>query len=251
MHAYIFIDLDDTLFQTLRKLKPGYNPAELVARALLADGRENSFATPKQQWLWQWLSRDFKIVPVTARDGGAFQRVLLSFTEEAVLNHGAVILDKHGQVDAEWQQQMQAERAHWQAKLHALWQVILAYCENFPDYKPRLVDDYGETWFAVVKHRSGDEAPLRQLLDDCLLNHPALTDGSFYWHLNSNNLAILPDAIRKERAVAFLLDRYQQQAGEIFSIGAGDSLTDVPFLALCDYALIPSNTQLFKALSLL
>ncbi|WP_239649596.1 hypothetical protein [Methylocucumis oryzae] len=121
---------------------------------------------------------------------------------------------------------------------------------EFPDYKPRLVEDYGETWFAVIKHRSGDEAPLRQLLDDCLLNHPALTDGSFYWHLNSNNLAILPDAIRKERAVAFLLARYQQQAGEIFSIGAGDSLTDVPFLALCDYALIPSNTQLFKALSL-
>jgi predicted mannosyl-3-phosphoglycerate phosphatase (HAD superfamily) len=49
--------------------------------------------------------------------------------------------------------------------------------------------------------------------------------------------------------VQYLLDHYRRQHPEILTFGAGDSRTDAPFLALCDYALIPKNTQLFKTLA--
>ncbi|MGZ8946758.1 MAG: hydrolase, partial [Methylococcaceae bacterium] len=99
MQSYIFLDLDDTLFQTLRKCALGADDPNLQVRAFLPDGTPNSFATHKQQWLWHWLAKGFRIVPVTGRDVHAFERVTLPFQEEVILNHGAVILDKQRNID--------------------------------------------------------------------------------------------------------------------------------------------------------
>jgi len=62
-----------------------------------------------------------------------------------------------------------------------------------------------------------------------------------YWHLNGNNLAILPKVINKESAVGYLLARYREQHAELLTFGAGDSKTDAAFMALCDYAIIPKT----------
>lgn len=248
MQSYIFLDLDDTLFQTLRKCTPDTDSATLQVRAYLPDGTPNSFATRKQQWLWQWLAKGFRIVPVTARDVQAFYRVNLPFQEEAVLNHGAVILDKQGEVDTLWMDRMQQELPAYQEKLFVIWEAIEAYCRLHKGYKPRLVTDFGITWYGVIKHKDGTEATLKKLLDKLVKPHPHILDGSLYWHINGNNLAVLPRIITKESAVSYLLEGYQQQHADILTFGAGDSRTDAPFLALCDYALIPKNTQLFNTL---
>jgi len=248
MQSYIFLDLDDTVFQTLRKCAPGADSAALQVRAYLPDGTPNSFATRKQQWLWQWLAKGFRIVPVTARDVHAFRRVNLPFQEEVVLNHGAVILDKQGEVDAAWMDRMLRELPAYHEKLLALWEAVEAYCRRYNGYKARLVDDFDITWYGVIKHNDGTEATLEKLLDVVIKPDPFIRDGSLYWHINGNNLAILPRIINKESAVSYLLDGYRQQHPEVLSFGAGDSKTDAPFLALCDYALIPKNTQLFNAL---
>jgi len=106
MQSYIFLDLDDTLFQTLRKCPLGADDPTLQVRASLADGTANSYATHKQQWLWQWLEQGFKIVAVTGRDSLAFDRVNLPFQEEVVLNHGAIILNKQRTIDQIWMASM-------------------------------------------------------------------------------------------------------------------------------------------------
>lgn len=251
MQNYIFLDLDDTLFQTLRKCEHGPDDPALQVRAFLSDGTPNSFATRKQQWLWQWLQQGFKIVPVTARDGGAFRRVNLPFQEEVVLNHGAVILDKQRRFDEPWMARVLALLPGYYQKLLAVWEDVQLFAGRHDGYKLRLVRDFGIDWFGVVKHRSGAEMPLQMLLDEVVKPHPHIQDGSLYMHLNGNNLAILPKIINKEDAVRYLLDRYRQQHAEILTFGAGDSRTDAPFLALCDYALIPKNTQLFRTLTAL
>jgi hypothetical protein len=249
MQNYIFLDLDDTLFQTLRKCEKGPDDPALKIRAYLPDGTPNSYATHKQQWLWQWFAKDFRIVPVTARDAQAFARVDLPFREEVVLNHGAVILDKQSQVDRVWMDGMISAMPEYLEKLRAVWDQVTSCVDRLDGYKLRLVEDFGRIWYGVVKHRSGSEAPLKALVDDILKEHPYLLDGSLYWHLNGNNLAILPKIINKETAVSYLLERYRQQHPELLTFGAGDSHTDAPFMALCDYALIPKNTQLFKTLA--
>ncbi|MDP3877923.1 MAG: hydrolase [Methylobacter sp.] len=249
MQSYIFLDLDDTLFQTLRKCAPGVNDHGLQVRAFLPDGSANSFATQKQQWLWHWLSKGFKIVPVTARDVHAFERVNLPFQEEVVLNHGAVILDKQRKVDPVWQDNIMQTLPMYHQKLLEVWADVERYAARNPGFKPRLVDDFGTLWYGVIKHSDGSEATLKIVLDELIRQHPYVLDGSLYWHLNGNNLALLPKIINKESAVRYLLDRYRQQHPEILTFGAGDSNTDAAFMALCDYALIPKNTQLFQSLA--
>ncbi|MDP2902200.1 MAG: HAD hydrolase family protein [Methylovulum sp.] len=248
MQSYIFLDLDDTLFQTLRKCTPEGGNNTLAVRAFLPDGTPNSFATRKQQWLWQWLAKGFRIVPVTARDVHAFYRVNLPFQEEVVLNHGAVILDKQGVINRTWMDSILQRLPPYHEKLLALWETVEAYCHLHNGFKPRLVADFGITWYGVIKHSDGTEATLKKLLDSVVKPHPSICDGSLYWHINGNNLAILPSIINKESAVSYLLDSYKQQHSEVLTFGAGDSKTDAPFLALCDYALIPKNTQLFNTL---
>jgi hydroxymethylpyrimidine pyrophosphatase-like HAD family hydrolase len=245
MQRYIFLDLDDTLFQTLRKCPPDEH---LQAVAFLPDGSPNSYATPKQQWLWQWFSQDFEIVPVTGRDFGSFRRVNLPFKAEAVLNHGAVILDKFGAVDEVWQARMQGDLPPYLDKLQALWTEVDSFCRAHEGFRPQWISDFDSTWYGVIKHNDGSEESLKTLLAAVIVVHQHIIDGSLYWHLNGNNLAVLPRIINKESAVDYLLGQYQQQHGKILTFGAGDSKTDAPFLALCDYALIPKNTQLAKHL---
>jgi predicted mannosyl-3-phosphoglycerate phosphatase (HAD superfamily) len=247
MHSYIFLDLDDTLFQTLRKCPP--DASGLQVRATLADGTPNSFATPQQQWLWDWLEQGFKIVAVTARDVDAFNRVRLPFQQEVVLNHGAVILTPQRTVDAQWHAHIMSELPDYQQKLLTLWSAIEHYCQRHAGYKLRLVNDFGITWYGVLKHCDGTETPLMQVLELVIKNHPLVLSGCLYWHLNGNNLAILPNSIRKENAVRYLLTRYKKQSLDLITFAAGDSYSDAPFLSLCDYAIIPKNTQLASRLT--
>ena len=249
MQSYIFLDLDDTLFQTLRKCALGADDPKLQVRAFLPDGTPNSYATHKQQWLWHWLDKGFKIVPVTGRDIHAFDRVMLPFQEEVVLNHGAVILDKNRTVDSVWMDGMMQALPDYHEKLLEVWANVEAYCRRHTGFKSRLVRDFGITWYGVIKHADGTEAALRPLLDNIIKTHPSILDGSLYWHINGNNLAVLPKIINKESAVRYLIEGYQQQHPELLTFGAGDSHTDAPFMGLCDYALIPKNTQLFNSLA--
>ncbi len=248
MQTYIFLDLDDTLFQTLRKCPTPLTEHPVVVRAYLPDGTPNSFATAKQQWLWAWLQQTGKVIPVTARDHAAFHRVNLAFTEEIILNHGAVILDKQGQLDSFWMAKMRSELTDAYPHLFSVWKKIEAYCQHNSGYTLRLVSDFDTIWYGVVKHSEGTEAILKAILDDILITTSAFTEGHLYWHLNGNNLAVLPACINKQYAVSYLLQRYTKQHGEIVSFAAGDSKTDAAFMALCDYAFIPKNTQLHSEL---
>ena len=242
MQRFIFVDLDDTLFQTLRKCPEG--DPHLEARAFLANNSANSFASTKQQWLWSWISEGFRVVPVTGRDLGSFERVNLPFAEDIVLNHGAVILTPEREVDPEWMQGMLTALPAYYPNFMQLWQALEQFAVHKPEYKLRLVEDFGQLWYGVIKHQQASEASLQQLLIEHILPHPSVQDGSLYWHLNGNNLAVLPKIINKESAVAYLLARYQREYGPVLSFGAGDSLSDAPFLALCDYAILPKGTQL-------
>ena len=187
-------------------------------------------------------------MPVTARDVHAFERVNLPFQEEVVLNHGAVILNKQGTVDKVWMDNILQSLPAYQEKLLAVWAEVELYAQRHCDFKPRLVNDFGTIWYGVIKHSDGTEAILKTLLDEVIIAHPHVLDGSLYWHLNGNNLALLPKIINKESAVSYLLEGYKQQHSKVLTFGAGDSKTDAAFMALCDYALIPKNTQLFQAL---
>ena len=246
MHSLVFVDLDDTLFQTLRKCG---DSEVLQPRAYLKDGSVISYATPKQIWLWQWLNQADVIIPVTARNHDALSRVDLPFAHEAVINHGAVVLDKQGNLDSTWQAYMNETLPAYTLELKDLWLAVDAYAAKHPGLKPRLVDDFSITWYGVIKHEQADaaDAALNDLLQAVIVKHPAVINQRLYCHVNGNNLAVIPKIINKADAVNYLLDQYRQQYTDLISFGIGDSKTDLPFMRLCDYAMVPQKSQLGAA----
>lgn len=249
MERYLFVDLDDTLFQTRRKLADaGFGTAR--PSAYLRNGEAISYATEKQQRLWQGLSQGFRMVPVTARNYDAFQRVDLPFTHEAVLNHGATILHADRRLDEQWHARVSSAVRDHADDLQALTAAIQRYrsTPGNTGLRPRLIEDFGSSWYLVVKHESGDEQALERLKSEVVRQFPAVAAGKLYLHSNGNNLAVLPKPVNKADAVAYLLNEFNARHGcELLTLGMGDSLTDAPFMALCDYAVIPKNTQLHRA----
>lgn len=92
-----FVDLDDTLFQTHRRLNPDDS---FTLASTDKEGKPLGYMSQSQQALWAWLNDTTCVIPVTARDAAALARVTLPFKAGAICCHGAVILDKDGKKTA-------------------------------------------------------------------------------------------------------------------------------------------------------
>lgn len=192
---------------------------------------------------------------MTARDRSEIQRVKLPFDSWQVLTHGALILDKDGALQAQWQQHMYSKLAPLQEKLQQLSQLFANHSKNDSSqlvFTPHIdsfnngANDRELTIYLAIKHAQKDH----QALVDLSAKLPTLIrdfEQDFYVHVNANNLAILPHPVHKRHAVQFLLDNHLDSQRPSF--GFGDSLADLPFLQLLDWYGMPNHGQLHERLS--
>ena len=76
-----------------------------------------------------------------------------------------------------------------------------------------------------------------------------INSARFNVHCNNSNLAYMTPYASKRRAVTFLKKILRTEIKEpITFIGLGDSLSDTGFLSICDFQIIPSNSQIAEAL---
>ncbi|MFL0419230.1 sucrose-6-phosphate hydrolase [Sphingomonas sp. 179-I 2A4 NHS] len=229
----ILTDLDDTLFQTRRKCPSG--DGELTPMSFLADGSESGYATTKQAEFMAWLNNGV-VVPVTARSREVLGRVKIK-QEPAITSNGGCIILADGQVDKKW---------------HAILETAAAVGESVQDVYHRMtagldaetfrhwiVSENGLDLYVVIKDNVANGASLDQI-------QASIPEG---WrvHRNGNNLAFLPGWLNKRDAVRYLIAIVRQRDGEVPIIGAGDSHSDVGFMDLCDFAMTPTNSQLWKS----
>ncbi len=240
MRAIALVDLDDTLFQTLRKC-PADVPAErLVPLGFARDGSPLSYATPRQLNLLQWLSETAWLVPVTARSREALMRAHLPFSA-AICAHGGVIIGEDGEPDAAWQAHARAQSEALQQELEALRDRIAAQAEaSLVALRVRVLSEGDLGLYVLAKHEETDEAALHAIVDSVADDVPA----GWIVHRNGNNVALMPPWLGKQHAVAALLPRLRARHPDAPVIGIGDSLTDAPYMGLCDYAMIPKGSQL-------
>ena len=239
-----FVDLDDTLFSSARK-----QPAAdgLVPAALLRTGDVVSYSNPAQRGLRHMLECAAEVIPVTARNVDGYRRVLLRFDGRAVVSYGATILLPDGRVDGEWAQRVAPHLAHARADLESLLRLVATtYDPERTGLHVRLVSDASDPAYLVVKH-GNDEAMVQQAGLE-LIGRWVEQHAGFKLHINGNNLAVIPPGLGKEVAVAYLIERERQAHGALFTVGAGDSLTDLDFMRLCDVAIVPGRSQLADAL---
>ena len=248
VRTVIFTDLDDTLFRTARKTPP--EALEHSRRAARANNGRDSFATPRQQALLDWLD-PARCVPVTARGSEAFSRVLLPFAGPAtVLANGAVVLDADGVPDRSWQERIRRTLEPLRATLDALPERIRAEAARHDvAIRTWLVEEPGPGGVYAVAKAEADpsgaalEALVPGLRDALAADGTRGREGAWQIHLNGNNLALLPPGLSKAAATAHLLERLRGR-GEVLAIGVGDSASDLPFMRLCDAWITPSDSQI-------
>ena len=242
MKALVFADLDDTLFQTRRKV-PEREDAELTVASTLADGRPSGYATPVQRALLALLE-GARLVPVTARSREALARVAVA-AAPAVCANGGCILGEDGAPDRAWHARLAARAARADARVEEVFALVDGACATL-DVRRWIVAEDGLALYVVVKDNAEEGRALEALVAGPL--DGALPDG---WrvHLNGNNLALSPPWLAKRDAVAHLLPRLVGGRADLPVIGLGDSLSDAGFMDLCHYALAPTGSQLWRALA--
>lgn len=245
----VLSDLDDTLFQTRRKMTAEQARHTLLPGALDPALNPRSFMTQQQSMLVNWLLDHADLIPVTARGTEEFRRVTLAFTSWAVTTHGAVILTPAGQIEPAWQAHMLRQLAPYRERLLSMRHAatdMLAGCGI--DAWVRLHCEYEETpVYLVLKHRDSTRLNELNALAD-RLDKLFLADG-FYTHRNGNNVAWLPHPVDKGLAVSWLLEKLRAERGVFPVLGLGDSLSDHRFMRLCDWFGVPGKSQFADAIS--
>ena len=242
MKKILFADLDDTLFQSLEKCS---DRDTLEPAAFLKDGSAISFTTAAQRAFIAFAQDGMTMIPATARNLNAFQRVGLSFASYAVLDYGGIVLQPGGSVDQTWLARMQESMRAALPGLRELAGLIDAWAERTGfGGRARLIEDFATPFYLVVKDPDKVAARLEPIEREVV--QPWLDAGArdYFIHRNGNNLAILPNALNKSHAVAYVTGLLRQEHGDILTFGIGDSRSDARFMAACDYAIVPGRTQL-------
>ena len=259
---YALMDLDDTLFQTQRKIDawelPTTEPESLVCASVNKQGEPLSFMSQRQAVFFNWLLASTELIAVTARDRQEIKRVKLPFNSWQVLTHGAIILTSDGELLSTWQQQMYNALAPLQDTLNQLSEVFsnhskgansqLVFTPHSDTFNSGKISYSGSnkrklTIYLAIKHAQKDHQALKELAAQLTILVPDF-DTHFYVHVNANNLAILPHAVHKRHAVQFLLEQHLDHHRPSF--GFGDSLADLPFLQLLDWYGMPNHGQIHE-----
>lgn len=234
IRAIALVDLDDTLFQTIRKCP---STDDLTPLGFAKDGSALSYATPRQMRFVDWLSETTHLVPVTARSLDALRRVRIPF-RAAICAHGGVVLGDDGEPDRIWADRIARKAAAHASELDDLVARIAA--ADDPAIQVRVLTEGDVPLYVLAKHAEQDADALFGVVDAAVpFLPPGWTD-----HRNGNNVALMPPYLGKAHAVAHILPALRARFPDAPVIGIGDSLTDAPFMALCDYAMLPTGSQL-------
>jgi hydroxymethylpyrimidine pyrophosphatase-like HAD family hydrolase len=233
-----FCDLDDSLFQTRPKC-PQDQSSGLRLMSRLADGSPSGYATVRQQNFLAWL-RAGTIIPVTARSRSVLARVDIE-QGPAICANGGCIINADGNLDRDWHDRLVEEgaRARAVAEVHAELTGELSPAHH----RHWIVTEDGLDLYIVIKCNKGEVAELAQLGERLAARVPE----GWRLHTNGNNLAFLPPWLNKRHAVAYLIERIRAENPDVPLIGIGDSHSDAGFMDLCDFAMTPTNSQLWSA----
>jgi hypothetical protein len=233
----ILADLDDTLFQTARKC-PGGVADGLRLMSRLNDGSPSGYASARQENLLAWL-RIGRLIPVTARSRSALVRVDIE-QAPAICGNGGCIITDGGEIDQAWHDHLVAQARDGQTVDDVY--ATLTGALDAAAFRHWIAAENGMPQFVVIKsnHDGGE------ILAEVERDLAPLVPAGWRVHRNDNNLAYLPVWLSKRHAVRYLIEKLRADAPDAPIIGIGDSVSDVGFMDMCDFAMTPTKGQLWK-----
>lgn len=238
MRPIVFSDLDDTLFQTARKMAAAPSEDRMASMAL---NGKHSYTTRPQEGMIRWLLETTDFIPVTARTTEAFSRCRIPFQDIKICSHGAVILAPDDAPDQDWFhhcRDLAANVAPVMREMHARVNTV-----SRTGFRSWVAEEFGAGIYFCVKS-NGHAADLDAL--DAELTE--IAGVAFTRHRNDNNLSFIPAGISKRAAVEHVLDGLPMSQ-ERMILGMGDSLTDLPFMELCQMMVFPRASQIHQVFS--
>jgi len=244
----VFVDLDDTLFSSSHKHVAAGTPEPWESAAVDRAGEPLSFMGPKQARMLRWLMRQAVLVPTTGRNAAALDRVRLPALAEgrchAICSFGGLIRQPDGQPEPRWHRHIQPLAEQHAHELHRFVATALALAESHRvDVRAKVVGEQDLPLYVSVKHNASDAAALARLAEHL---HAALPGATWRLHLNDTQLAVMPPHLDKTHAVRHFVQHLADRPA--FTLGIGDSLSDLGFLAACDYAMMPQGSQIVREL---
>jgi len=233
----VFTDLDDTLFQSERKvpaesrdgLRPVAGPNDDIKAVM----------TRKQQNLLRWLVQTTQLIPVTARSRREMDTLSIGLPADfRIASNGAVVINPDGTADMDWHEMIVSEMSDYQdalADLHASLEELESAHEL--SMAATLVGHDEMVVSLLFSALSGDGTHLEAVVPS--FGH---LEGWMVHH-NGNTLALTPPPVSKKRAVAHVLSR-MPDIGERPVFGIGDSISDLGFMAECDFITAPRLSQI-------
>jgi hydroxymethylpyrimidine pyrophosphatase-like HAD family hydrolase len=241
----VFADLDDTLFATREKASLRAEGGALQTAAVDRSGTPLSFHSPDQLELLDLLG-GATLVPVTGRNREALDRVASPrFADYRIVSHGALIYAPGGEPLASWHSRIEEQAACVIEVMRTLADVSQRCLgPDVAGLRTRVIRDGGVPVYVSVK------AAVDFLPDHAEEISVAAVSCGSNWrvHCNGHNMAILPPYADKAAAVAHVMQiKRQSDPGAVF-VGIADSLTDLPYLKLCHYAVVPRDSQIQRTL---
>ncbi len=236
---FLFADIDDNLIASGRTAPiAGAQPI-----AWDKSGAVCGFLTPKQQMMMDWFKAGCEVVPTTARTTDAYRRFQLPVRRYAITAFGGTVVSAKGTPFASWRKHMAKSSVRAQPVLAGLLALVKDAADGEGiDARVVVVKDFGIDMFLSVKHNQHNHEELAYLYRIVAAAAPV----GWSAHLNGNFLAVYPPHLGKEKAVRWFIDNIVPEGS--VTIGMGDSLTDLPFMHLCDYIFMPNGTQNSRAL---
>jgi len=236
LRPVVFADLDDTLFQTVAKMTEP--PCETRLASVATNGK-HSYMTEAQAATVAWLLETTRLIPTTARSSDVLARTTLPFRDFRICSNGGAILDPDGAHDPDWAKHAARVSAAHTDIFSALQDSVV---QKTPQHLLRswFVLEQGIPIYFVVKINEETDA---EVLDDAEAICRETVGDKLVFHRNGRNMSFTPAGLTKIDSVKEVLGRLSDRDRRPIW-GMGDSLSDLPFMRLCQMIVAPTGSQI-------
>jgi len=234
--AVVFLDIDDTIINRIQATDDD------IPVAFDENGSPVGYMTTAQRWLLETLLHNAMVVPTTGRSLETFQRVRLPFDSFRILSFGAIIIHPDGRMDEAWRYQVMEKFRASSMAIRQWYRLASMVVSDLALREIRFLR-YDQEELIFIR---GDIHELSRLRD-VMVNYENDHELNVAVHFDGHGLMVGPKNFGKEAAVRYLMET-QDSIAKATRIGMGNALTDLPFMDLCHWCVMPSQSHAWQKL---